>query len=123
MVCVKLNTDFETAHLDGHELSALVSAWQAGAISRDTLLHNLRQGEILPPGRSDQQEASLISTERNFLQKVAKDAKVLPDGQIIVRARLSDSTLRLCPTRQQRAQAPTGDEQQNAGDNTDCSRC
>lgn len=44
MVCVKLNTDFETAHLNGHDLAALVSAWQAGAISRDTLLHNLRQG-------------------------------------------------------------------------------
>src|SRR5687768_11066609 len=59
-VCVKLNTDFETAHLNGQELSALVSAWQAGAISRDTLLHNLRQGEILPPGRSDDEEQRLI---------------------------------------------------------------
>jgi hypothetical protein len=62
-VCVKLNTDFETAHLNGHDLAALVSAWQAGAISRDTLLHNLRQGEILPPGRSGEQEVELIRTE------------------------------------------------------------
>jgi hypothetical protein len=70
IVCVKLNTDFETAHLNGHDLAALVSAWQAGAISRDTLLHNLRQGEILPPGRSDQQEVELIRAgERELLQK------------------------------------------------------
>jgi hypothetical protein len=62
-VCVKLNTDFETAHLNGHDLAALVSAWQAGAISRDTLLHNLRQGEILPPGRSGEQELELIGRE------------------------------------------------------------
>jgi hypothetical protein len=63
-VCVKLNTDFETAHLNGHDLAALVSAWQAGAISRDTLLHNLRQGEILPPGRSSEQEMELVRSER-----------------------------------------------------------
>jgi hypothetical protein len=62
-VCVKLNTDFETAHLNGHDLAALVSAWQAGAISQNTLLHNLRQGEILPPGRSDEEELRLARTE------------------------------------------------------------
>jgi hypothetical protein len=45
-VCVKLNRDFETAHLNANDLAALVSAWQAGAISRDTLLYDLRQGEI-----------------------------------------------------------------------------
>jgi hypothetical protein len=58
----------------------LVSAWQAGAISRDTLLHNLRQGEILPPGRSGEHEVRMIETEQKPLQKSAKDAKVLPDG-------------------------------------------
>jgi len=73
---VKLNKDFETAHLNGQELSALVSAWQAGAISRDALLHNLRQGEILPPGRSDQQEGELIRAGKpDFLQKVTKETK------------------------------------------------
>jgi hypothetical protein len=82
MVCVKLNTDFETAHLNGPELTALVSAWQAGAISRDTLLHNLRQGEILPPGRSGEQEGELIRAgEREILQKETKVAKDVPGGR------------------------------------------
>jgi hypothetical protein len=71
-VCVKLNTDFETAHLNGPELTALVSAWQAGAISRDTLLHNLRQGEILPPGRSDLEEGEMIRKESP--KRAQKDA-------------------------------------------------
>ena len=74
-VCVKLNTDFETSHLNGPELSALVSAWQAGAISRDTSLHNLRQGEILPPGRTGENELSLIETDPDSLQKETKEAK------------------------------------------------
>ena len=75
----KLNTDFETAHLNGNDLTALVSAWQAGAISRDTLLHNLRQGEILPPGRSDQQEVRMIGkgeAERKFLQEKTERTEV-----------------------------------------------
>jgi hypothetical protein len=74
VVCVKLNTDFETAHLNGPELSALVSAWQAGAISRDTLLHNLRQGEILPAGRSGEQEVRMIETDQKVLQKATERA-------------------------------------------------
>ena len=76
----KLNTDFETSHLNGQELSALVSAWQAGAISRDTLLHNLRQGEILPPGRTGEHEVELIGREPDALQKAAKDAKVVANS-------------------------------------------
>ncbi len=47
--------------LGAAELTALVSAWQQGAISRDTLLHNLRTGEILPPARTNEQELALIA--------------------------------------------------------------
>ena len=42
------------------DLTALVAAWQQGAISRDTLLHNLRAGELLPPARTNEQEVELI---------------------------------------------------------------
>jgi hypothetical protein len=59
-VCVKLNTDFETAHLTGQDLAALVAAWQAGAISQDTMLYQFRQGEILPPGRTSEEEKRMI---------------------------------------------------------------
>lgn len=36
---------------------------QMGAISRDTLLHNFRQGEILPPGRTNEQEVERIKAD------------------------------------------------------------
>jgi len=42
-----LNTDFDSTLLSATEIQALVAAWQSGAISQDTLLHNLRTGEIL----------------------------------------------------------------------------
>ena len=39
------------------------NAWQSGAISRDTLLHNFRTGEILPSARTNEQELELIRKE------------------------------------------------------------
>lgn len=59
----ELNTDFEASLLSATEMQALVAAWQSGAISRDTLLHNFRTGEILPPARTNEQEIELIKRE------------------------------------------------------------
>ena len=59
----ELNSDFEVSSLGAAEIQALVSAWQSGAISRDTLLHNFRTGEILPPARTNEQEVALIKAE------------------------------------------------------------
>ena len=42
---------------------ALVTAWQSGASSRDTLLHTFRIGEILPSARPNEQEMELIRKE------------------------------------------------------------
>lgn len=59
----KLNRDFDFEGLSANDLSALVSAWQSGGISRDTLLHNLRVKELLPPGRTEEEEVRLIGSE------------------------------------------------------------
>jgi hypothetical protein len=59
----ELNSDFEASMMSATEIAALVSAWQSGAISRDTLLHNFRTGEILPPARTNEQEVELIKSE------------------------------------------------------------
>src|SRR5258707_11065092 len=59
----ELNTDFDSTLLSATEIQALVAAWQSGAISRDTLLHNLRVGEILPSARTNEQEVELIRKE------------------------------------------------------------
>ena len=59
----ELNSDFEASMMSAAEIEALVSAWQSGAISRDTLLHNFRTGEILPPARTNEEELTLIKSE------------------------------------------------------------
>jgi hypothetical protein len=59
-VLVQLNTDFSLKGMTSQELQAIVAAWQSGAISRDTMFELFRRGEILPDGRTNQDEASLV---------------------------------------------------------------
>jgi hypothetical protein len=63
-VVMELNTDFAMTGLTAQELTAVVGAWQKNAISRDTMLHLFRKGEILPEGRSTEEEADLIAKEK-----------------------------------------------------------
>jgi len=60
---VELNRDFISDRLSAQDITALLQAVQAGRISNDTFLYNLRVGEILPPGRTIEDEKKLIQSE------------------------------------------------------------
>lgn len=60
IVMIELNRDFDLVRLTGKEIQALVMAWQSMAISQDTLLHQFERGDVLPPGRSPDEEMALI---------------------------------------------------------------
>ena len=80
-ISYELNHDFEASTMSASEIQALVAAWQSGAISRDTLLHNFRTGEILPPARTNEQEMELIKSEPAPLVPMATsrlDSRSLP---------------------------------------------
>jgi hypothetical protein len=66
-VLVELNTDFSTKGLSAQEIQAIVVAWQSGAISRDTMTDLFRRGEVLPEGRSTDEEAKLIASEKRLV--------------------------------------------------------
>jgi hypothetical protein len=57
---IELNRDFDMVRLTGKEIQALVMAWQSMAISQDTMLHQFERGDVLPPGRSPDEELALI---------------------------------------------------------------
>jgi hypothetical protein len=63
-VVLDLNTDFSTKGMSAMELTAVVNAWQSGAMSRDTMLDLFRRGEVLPDGRSNEEEIALIGREK-----------------------------------------------------------
>jgi len=60
-VGVELNTDFISERLKPAELQALLQTYQSGAMSFDTFIHNLREGEMLPEGRTAEEEERLIA--------------------------------------------------------------
>lgn len=45
------------------EIMALVAAWQAGAISQATMLDLFRAGEVIAPGRTNEEEIKLLATQ------------------------------------------------------------
>ena len=55
-----MNTDLGARAISGEEITAVVAAWRAGAISRESMLERLKRGEVLPDGRSVAQERALI---------------------------------------------------------------
>jgi hypothetical protein len=60
-VLVSLNADFSLNGMASTEITAVVAAWKAGAISRDTMFDLFRMGDVLPVGRSNEDEAELVA--------------------------------------------------------------
>jgi hypothetical protein len=61
-VSLRINTDFSAKGLSAMELTAIVAAWQAGAISQETMFDLFRKGEVLPTGRTDSEEKEFVKS-------------------------------------------------------------
>jgi hypothetical protein len=57
---VQVNTDYVVTTLSAQEVTALVAAWQQGAISKQTLFWNLQQGEVVEDGVDFETEEARI---------------------------------------------------------------
>lgn len=68
-----LNKDFFTNRLTHNDITALVSAWQGGAISHKVVLDNLRKGEIIDSLMDDDTVLDDISNEDTNLNQVFID--------------------------------------------------
>lgn len=60
-ISVQINRDFMPMRMSAQEMSALVGAWQSGAISHQTLFENLQRGEIIADSIDFAQEQSRTS--------------------------------------------------------------
>ena len=69
-VLLQLNTDFSTKGLASQDVQAIVAAWQAGAISQDSMYDLFRRGEVLPEGRTNSEEARLIAAGKSKVEKL-----------------------------------------------------
>ena len=66
-VVVNLNTDYMPVGMSAQDLTALVSAWQLGAISPNTLFDNLKRGEIIKDNKEFEEEQAQINNAAPFL--------------------------------------------------------
>ncbi|MEI8292063.1 MAG: DUF4055 domain-containing protein [Verrucomicrobiota bacterium] len=99
LVVLQINTDFTAKGLTSLELTAIVGAWQAGAISRETMFDLFRKGEVLPTGRTDDEEKNLVhaglsSASRTGNSQIGREnmTGVLPNGPTTPAATTSPAT-------------------------------
>ncbi len=59
----QLNTDYNPTGMSAQDLTALVAAWQGGAISYETFYTNLQKGEIASPDVTPEEEQARITIE------------------------------------------------------------
>ena len=62
-VKVEFNTNYSEERLAANDITALVAAWQAGALSKDSMLYNFKQADLINPARSAEEELALIEKE------------------------------------------------------------
>jgi len=62
---LKMNKDFVSTRLAARDIEALMKARQAGEISQDTFLHNMKEGEIIPDDTSIEDEKDQIELDSN----------------------------------------------------------
>ena len=60
-IAVELNTDYSSVEMSPQMLQALLLSLQSGRISYDTFIYNLSRGELLPEGRTMEEEIELIN--------------------------------------------------------------
>jgi hypothetical protein len=78
---VHINRDWVETRMGAEELNALVRAWQAGAISHQTLYEDLQRGEIAPVDRSFEDEKYLIEEAGGDLSLGINQAMLLAAQQ------------------------------------------
>jgi hypothetical protein len=70
-VSILIDKEFLSSKMTGPEIKSFVDSYLAGGISKETLVFNLRRGDALSPGRTDQQELGAILDPADPSSKVA----------------------------------------------------
>lgn len=82
-VTFAINRDFFPVPMDAPTLTALVGAWQAGAISQETLFENLQEGEVISSETDFEKEAAKIANAPPVSSKMPTNKVAVKPGNII----------------------------------------
>lgn len=65
---VRLNTDFLPSGMTAQDITSLISAWQQGAISGETLFDNLKAGEIIGDVSYEEEQERIAGAQIGLMQ-------------------------------------------------------
>ena len=73
-ITVSLNTDFADSVIGSQDMVALMGLWQSGAISHESLLWNMKRGEVIPPDVSIEEERDRIDVQMGAMDDLESEA-------------------------------------------------
>jgi hypothetical protein len=75
-VVIELNKEFLDSRMSSTQVVDLVESFIEGGISEETLVYNLRRGDVLSIGRSDEDEIASIKAAKLEKIKAAEKAQL-----------------------------------------------
>ena len=70
---IQMNKEFMDPKLSAQEITALTNSYLEGAISKETLIYNLRKGDVISPARTDEEEIATLE-QREAERRAAEAA-------------------------------------------------
>lgn len=89
-----VNRSFYPLPMDAQKLSALVAAWQNGALSAESLYFNLQVGELIPDDTTFEEEQALIEAERI---KREQEAQAKAEADAALQVQTAQATGKMVP--------------------------
>jgi hypothetical protein len=83
---ITLNTDLIEVKMDAPTMTALMGLFQGGAMSFEVLFHNLKQGELIPAGRTLEDEQEAIEGEERKRLDITKEELAAAKAPVIAPA-------------------------------------
>ena len=71
-VSIQLNTDYNVSKMDSSQITALVSCWQSGGISKRVMFNNFKKGELIPNEMSLEEMQEEIDMEKESQLKASQ---------------------------------------------------
>ena len=73
-ITITLNTDFADSVIGSQDMVALMGLWQSGAISHESLLWNMKRGEVIPPDVTIEEERDRIDVQMGAMDDLESEA-------------------------------------------------
>ena len=76
-----MDKEFLDTRMSSNDLRELIKAYFEGGVSAETVVFNLRRGNMLPPDREDSAEIAILNEAKKIAAEVAAAKSVVSNTQ------------------------------------------